>query len=539
MRLSGKSQVSLPQPDDSAAALACLRFRLALGAFTLLMLGLSAPLWGEDARFPRVPFVPGLPLGSGPACWVVFGILVAGIILAMAGIAWQAMFGLSAITLAFLIAQDQHRFQPWAYQFGMSALALATCSKARALGLCRLFIVALYLHSGLSKLDVSFCQELGLSFLATAVRPIGLHPARWPAAVQVAAILIMPAWEIVVAAGLCIKRTRGIAILGAVCIHLALLAILSPSGLGHSTIVLVWNAAMIVEVIILFGSMTPALATSAEAEPRLVAVTRWVFVVAVLMPFGERAGLWDTWPSFALYASHAERTDVLVHDDDMGVMVESIGSHTTVSVGGGWNRLNLTEWSRSVRGVPVYPQGRACNGLAEALAARYHGAHPLRVTQWGRADLWTGRRSRVELWGEEAIRRQGDRYRLNAHPAPWPAKPLPNRPGPKVTKPTGIPAAYLRGRETRGCPQFGSRVKRWARKEARWACGCRERAESCFIPPRCRASSALATWARRLRHSSSSSPRRASGGGRSCRWARPDTATHRTSRTRRSPATRS
>ena len=70
-----------------------------------------------------------------------------------------------------------------------------------------------------------------------------------------------------------------------------------------------------------------------------------------------------------------------------------------------------------MRGVPVYPQARACNGLAEALAARYGDPRLIRVVQWGRADRWTGRRTQVALLGLEEIRRQGDRYRLNAHPA--------------------------------------------------------------------------------------------------------------------------
>ncbi len=70
--------------------------------------------------------------------------------------------------------------------------------------------------------------------------------------------------------------------------------------------------------------------------------------------------------------------------------------------------------ARSCRFIPA---GRACNGVAEALAARYRGARLVRVYQWGKAVPWTGERTRVECLGLEGIRRQGDRYRLNAHPA--------------------------------------------------------------------------------------------------------------------------
>ena len=97
---------------------------------------------------------------------------------------------------------------------------------------------------------------------------------------------------------------------GAVGLHAALIAILGPWGLGHSPIVLVWNAAMIVEVLILFG---PDVARAAVRwRTRLAPGVTAAFALAGVLPFGERWGWFDTWPSFALYASHAERVDVSV-----------------------------------------------------------------------------------------------------------------------------------------------------------------------------------------------------------------------------------
>jgi hypothetical protein len=40
----------------------------------------------------------------------------------------------------------------------------------------------------------------------------------------------------------------------------------------------------------------------------------------------------------------------------------------------------------------------------------------IRVISRSRADRWTGRRSEVECLGLGAVREQGDRYWLNAHP---------------------------------------------------------------------------------------------------------------------------
>jgi hypothetical protein len=55
--------------------------------------------------------------------------------------------------------------------------------------------------------------------------------------------------------------------------------------------------------------------------------------------------------------------------------------------------------------------------LAEGLAACYGDRLLIRVVHRGRADRWTGHRTQVALLGLDDIRRQGDRYRLNAHPS--------------------------------------------------------------------------------------------------------------------------
>lgn len=109
---------------------------------------------------------------------------------------------------------------------------------------------------------------------------------------------------------------------------------------------------------------------------------------------------------------------MFLHEDELGAYPHGLRRHLRAIGPGPWQRLDLTAWSRALRGVPVYPQGRACNGLAEALAARYGDHRLIRVVQWGRADRWTGHRDRVALLGLEEIRSHGARYRLNAHPAP-------------------------------------------------------------------------------------------------------------------------
>jgi hypothetical protein len=406
---------------DGAAARIAGRVRVALGLATIVMLGLSWPLWVEPSDLPRVPFLEGIPGPPARWSWLLYGLLLASI---AGAIARRMLLGPSLALLALLVLQDQHRLQPWVYQYLAIGLLLSTLPPGQAVAYARWWLIALYFHSGLSKLDVSFCNELGRTFLAAAARPFGLNPESWPASWLVAAVLAMPAWEVAVASALLFPRTRRAGLLGAVALHVVLILILGPWGLRHSTIVLVWNAAMIVEMIVLFGSDLAEEGVSNGRETWLAPLIRAAFWVGVLLPLGERRGCLDAWPAHALYASHVERTVVSIHEDDLPALDPKLRRHV-VKGAGPWHALDLTAWSRAARGVPVYPSGRARNGLAEGIAARYGGRLLFRVVQLGPADRWTGRRSGVECLGLEAIRRQGGRYRLNAHPAgaprpkPW------------------------------------------------------------------------------------------------------------------------
>lgn len=385
-------------------------YRRAIGGATLVMLALSWPLWVDTTDFPRVPFA--LAVGRSPSwvSWLLFGLLLGAIALLTAGVMVRRMLGLSLVTLVVLVLGDQHRFQPWTYQYAMAALALATTTAARSLGLMRLFTIALYAHSGLSKLDMSFLfGGMGLSMVGAAGRAFGLgDPTSWSESARFVGVLLPPASELAIAVGLVFPRSRRTALAGAIVMHLVLIGTLGPSGAGHSTIVLVWNAAMIVEDVFLFGS------DGVWTAERL---TTGMFVLAAILPFGERRGWLDTWPAFALYSGHGERTEIIVDCDDVDRLPPDLAEHIVMSPNAPC-RLDPTNWSREVRGVPVYPQNRARNGLAEAVAARYPGML-VRVVHWGRADRWSGRRQRIDLVGLEAIRRHGDRYRINAHPAEW------------------------------------------------------------------------------------------------------------------------
>jgi Methylamine utilisation protein MauE len=392
------------------------RYRSALCGSTLLMVTLSWPLWVDDADFPRVPFLAGLPVFPPWVSWLVLAGIVGTLAMATAGRLWRLMIRISLALLVFAILQDQNRFQPWAYQYAIIGLAMAFLSKARALRLARWYVLGLSFYSGLSKLDASFCRELGPTFLSAALGRFGLSTTNWPESSRTLASLAMPAFEIVVAFLLLFRSTRRIGLVGAIAQHSALVLVLGPWNLGHSTIVLVWNMALIVQDVLLFGPTE----IPPEIEPKTTVglIVELIFWSAMILPIGERLGLCDAWPGHALYASHAERSEVYVHEDDLDRFPDEIRRRLLPTDGvTPWRRLDLTGWSREVRGTPPYPSGRVGNAMAEFLESRFGGPQPARLVQWSRARAWDGHRDRDESLGIRAIQQRGDRFLLNAHTA--------------------------------------------------------------------------------------------------------------------------
>ncbi len=379
------------------------------------MLAFSWPLWIEGGEIPRVPFLPGLPGPSIPLSWALFVLLL--IVTMATGLSrrWRRWFALSFVLLAFAILKDQHRFQPWTFQYAVTVGLLALIPGKSGLRYVRWWFIALYVHSGLSKLDRSFCDELGPVFLDACLRLLNLSASSIPESIRSPVILAMPGAEILIAMALAFGRTRRLGRVGAVLLHGTLIAILGPLGLGHSTLVLCWNMAMMVEVQLVFGPQQPETPPMSGVRLRSIPGISILWALS-LLPFGERSEWFDVWPSHALYASHVGRVVVFVKASELAGLPQKAIRHSRVR-DADEVELDLTGWSREVRGTPIYPQVRACLGLAEGLGARYGVARISRVIVFGPAGRWTGRRSREEILGFDVLRRRADRFLLNAHPA--------------------------------------------------------------------------------------------------------------------------
>jgi hypothetical protein len=402
-------------PDDDPEARQAHLLRAVLSGATLVMVALSWPLWIDLEDFPAVPLVRWFPDYPRSWSWLGLGLIALGLGLGTTR-RWGPMgVGLAVVAFSWLILGDQLRLQPWVYQFLVLGTLLVLLPPRSALAFGRVWMASIYFHSGLSKLDASFAREMGPLFVRALARALGLGAL--PMARLEATAFLMPVAEIVVAGLLLVRPTRRLGYVGALLIHAALLLILGPWGLGHSTIVLAWNVALAVEEYVLFWprSSTEAPALRFATRAKLVAIP---FGLLLILPLGERLGLFDSWPSHALYAGHSESTTLYFSSErhpglpaDLRVAAQPTGAP------GSWI-LRPTDWTRRVRGVPAYPQIRYTNGLAEWIFSRIRGDRTmgLHVAHRLRAEPWTGGANTLSARDLKEARELSDQFWFNAHP---------------------------------------------------------------------------------------------------------------------------
>ena len=399
--------------------------RRALGLFGLLLVAATWRLWAPQQVYPQVPLVRGLD-GLGPWFeWFAAAMMLVGLtgaMLAPRRLAPAALLTYAVATL-LLVLVDQHRLQPWAYQFMIVAMVLALADATIGILFLRLFVVSFYFHSALTKLDYSFLHTLGQQFLGALAGIFGASLDSWSESARLAAAGALPGTELLIALGLCWRPTRLVALAAAVMLHVMLLVVLGPWGLDHKPGVLVWNVYFIVQDVLLFGLSTVTrwrhtcdnLSPIEVSSPRL---SSGLICAVVLLPFLAPTAWFDIWPSWGLYAPSAERVQLLVHRREAEQLPGELQSFVEAMPGGEdtWLVVRLDRWSLESLSAPIYPQNRYQLGVAEAVIAKYGLLHRARVFRFDLADRFTGEREYTRFDGLAEVIGSAGEYYLNSRP---------------------------------------------------------------------------------------------------------------------------
>ncbi|MFM1801958.1 MAG: hypothetical protein RJA81_1310 [Planctomycetota bacterium] len=379
--------------------------RRILSFFTLIMMGVSWPLWLQGTDVPHFAVVSHPVLQQiSPFLLVV---CVSGLLLSLHRHLGRIGCSLIVISGLGLILLDQQRIQAWFYQTLVLSLIYALLPDANALGFCRFFAVILYGHSALSKFDHSFAETMGPYLISPVLK---ILPEELGPNTLFRLVFGLPVGELIATLILALGWFR-IGCAAIVFMHSSLILVLGPWALDHSANVLLWNVSMAIQAIILFGLTTPIKTPETSIQkseppdtmpsPIGLGIVQLVLMAVAILPFFERAGLWDPWPSFALYAGHVEqlRIEFPVADGS------SIPSEFQPYVNGtsGSYVLDLTAWSRMTLGSPPYPAARIHRNLARYIAGRCPADLPMTAIMLGKAHWRTGRRDQRVLSGQAMI----------------------------------------------------------------------------------------------------------------------------------------
>jgi len=414
-----------------------------VAAFAAVLFAATWRLWTPQTDFPQVPLI-GWAAGLPAWCdWMVASCAMAALLGVLASryetrfhrAAWLVF----ACAVAMSIVLDQHRLQPWAYQFAVLGIVLAAFDARRAVAVARLLTVSIYFYSAVSKFDYLFLHGLGQQFAASLAGIAGLSLDGWPEGCRLSMAAAFPIGELLVAGALVVRRTRTLGVAAAIAMHVMLMIIVGPWGLGHKPGVLIWNLFFVVQNVVLFAGMKGPPRAQREGDvamgkmPHETAqgaapssrVGRWmaeaVVAAVLLLPLLEPWGWFDHWPAWGLYAPRSSRVAVYIHRGATSRLPADVARHLAPTGGGEeWVPLEIDRWSLAALDVPLYPQSRFQWGVAEAVGRRYGLDYAIRAVGFSPASRWTGLRGYETVSGVHQIASSGDRHRFNAHPRnPW------------------------------------------------------------------------------------------------------------------------
>ena len=335
---------------DTEIRLRYLRSLIA-AAFLAGML-LSRRLWfGIGRTFPRTPLISALPDAFRLLEFLFWPLLL--IVLIFIALRKDATrFIVIALTLsAVLVLLDQTRLQPWVYQYSVTLGILAFQSRktgSTTLAACQLVIAVQYFWSGIQKLNWTFAHK-------TLPDVLALTGITLPESLPLLAIVVALT-EAAVGVALIFRRTRPVAVIAAVAMHVVLLVMMITS--KQNSVIWPWNVAMTVVVVVLFWQAD----NSARLVSRASNSARVMLAIYCLAPVLSFAGWWDLYLSSALYSGNTPNAAIRINAE----VRERLSPETqrlVFSTTSGELILPVYEWSMSDLNVPQYPEVRVYKEL--------------------------------------------------------------------------------------------------------------------------------------------------------------------------------
>ncbi|MCI0460520.1 MAG: hypothetical protein L0Z62_26500 [Gemmataceae bacterium] len=382
------------------------RLRLLQCAVAVAMLCgllLSPKLWLNGRTYPLTPIWDGWPIVPPPWDWLVFGTLLALLVVLLLAPRPGRLILLFVGLAGLWALGDQTRWQPWFYQYLFMLLVVGWGmtwppqpeQQDGALNACRLIVASMYLWSGAQKFNASYVTDIHPWLLDPVMPFVPEGLADW---------VRQSGWYVPFLEGglgvlLLIGPLRLVGVGLALGMHALILFSLGPLGHNWNTIVWPWNLAMMAFVLILFVGTREVTPWSIlwPGRFRVGWVTAVLFGVMPLLNFFD---WWDSYLSAALYSGNVVRASAHVSVRVKGRLPPEV---QTQFVQPRWDvtadpdlesrpyEVDFLDWSITELNVPYYPARRVYRQLARKLALLGDSAEDVVLIVQERPDWSTGK----------------------------------------------------------------------------------------------------------------------------------------------------
>lgn len=214
------------------------------------------------------------------------------------------------ITEIMSCSLDVVRWQPWQYMYlCFLLLAIVNFYKPKnILLLSHLFLVSIYLFSGLHKMNRDFLSSVWLNMFL--VDFLGLSMGFIVKYKLFFVGLAVPVTEVILAILLLVSKSKRKISYLLIFMHLSVLVLIGPFGLKYNSVIWPWNLVMICILIIVYSKPFESSVNKNNIVPDLPWLILW-FVMPVFSFFGS----WYQYFSFNLYSGKGNQMYICVSEN--------------------------------------------------------------------------------------------------------------------------------------------------------------------------------------------------------------------------------
>ncbi len=327
-----------------------------LALFWLIAKALSWKVWTKERLFPLAPIFDWL---SWPS-WFHFSLFILSIALLLLMLFKplnKTILTCLFITELISCAGDQNRWQPWEYQYIFTLFVCIVNQKDyQKIITCIIIIMAgTYLYSGLGKLNEAYLvlawDNLFFKYLFRVPENLIRHEGFLHKLGYITAFI-----EVALAAGILFPKTKKIAAIFLIGMHLIILLAIGPWGRNYNLIVWPWNILMAIFLYVIFMQKGITTVSLKEIWPGW---NKLVLICWFVLPAFNYAGLWDNFLSSRLYSANLPLMALCIKD---GAEKEKLKPYfvkiSQKAVCDGQAFVDLQTWAIMEMHVPPYPEVR-------------------------------------------------------------------------------------------------------------------------------------------------------------------------------------